>query len=145
MEDPGLMSSTVDYKILLRRRYVCMLNFVCHRPTYRPINEQLLLISRSGIIVYIEYQNFVGIGSFTPFPPKRVCLPLPPPGSLGGATLASGGGRGVEGPNSYQGTDTVLLYVYYNSATYSELKRSIIVTYSAVLLSMTAKSPLHMR
>ncbi len=33
----------------------------------------------------------------------------------GGDTLA----RGVRGPNSDEGTDTLVLYVYYNPSTYS--------------------------
>ncbi len=66
-----------------------------------------------GIIRYIEYQSvcpFVGFGSPHPLTRKRV--ELPPRSQLGGYTHFLAGKRNG-GPNADEGTDTLVLYVYY--------------------------------
>jgi hypothetical protein len=72
------------------------------------------LLRKEGLpILYKEYEYqrfcpFVGIGSPNPLPRKRVCLP--PIWVLGGPhSLAK---EGVGGPNSDEGTDTLVLYMY---------------------------------
>jgi hypothetical protein len=65
--------------------------------------------------LYAEYQSIcpiVGIG----FPHPQASVALPPFGSKVRDTLACGWGS-VAGPNSEEGTDTLVLYVYYNHST----------------------------
>jgi hypothetical protein len=56
----------------------------------------------------------VRIGPPTPSPPRESCHP--PFVSKRGDTLACGEG-GAGGPNYDEGTDTLVLYVYYNPST----------------------------
>jgi hypothetical protein len=51
--------------------------------------------------------------------PTRECCSSPPFGSKGADTLACG--RGVGGPDSDEGTDTLVLYVYYCAAGFALL------------------------
>jgi hypothetical protein len=68
---------------------------------------------RKGIIAYMEYQSFCPfVGTGPPSHPllrKRMCLP-PHLGSGGSHTPLRG--RGWRGPNSDEGTDALVLYVY---------------------------------
>jgi hypothetical protein len=72
-------------------------------------------------ILYIKYQRFcpfIGIGSPHSPPPleANVSPPHLGPRGQGGATFACG--VGVGGPNSDEGTDTLVLYVCYNPLRY---------------------------
>jgi hypothetical protein len=54
-----------------------------------------------------------------PFTPYRVCHPPPPPLVPGGNPAL--GGEGVGGPNSDEGTDTVVIYSYICTFVFSSL------------------------
>jgi hypothetical protein len=64
----------------------------------------------------MAFSPVVRIGSAHPLSHRRV---LPPP-------LVPGGGEGVGGPNSDEGTNTGVLYVQYNPST-RVMKKSLIV------------------
>jgi hypothetical protein len=64
---------------------------------------------------YTECQAFCpGVRIGSPYPPHPQESVDPPPFGQGGDTLACGGGGGF---NSDEGTDTLVLFVYYNHST----------------------------
>jgi hypothetical protein len=72
---------------------------------------------------YRSFYPFVGIGSPPPTTPQAS---VAPPRTQVGDTLACGGGRGE--PSSDDGTETLVLYVYYNPSTGGERTQSEEVT-----------------
>ena len=56
------------------------------------------------------------LGPPTPYTASEVAPPLAPRTQVGGDTFASGGGS-VGGPNSDEGKESLVLYVYYNPFT----------------------------
>ncbi len=62
--------------------------------------------------MYTKYQAIFPVVRMGPPAPHPLGSVHPPPGKGGGTRSLAG--KGVRGPNCDEGTDTLVLYVYYN-------------------------------
>jgi hypothetical protein len=70
-----------------------------------------------------------------PTPPQPQMSVTPPLWVQGGRhTSLGGGGEGVWGPNSDEGTDTLVLCVYYNPSTGTTLRSSLRLIHCTLLV-----------